>query len=50
MGVPAAPTRHRYVVFLTDGFVGNEPEILSQVRAYAEAERELGVRTRVFGL
>lgn len=41
--------RHRYVFFLTDGYVGNENEILADTRALIEAMRGSGQRARVFG-
>lgn len=33
LGFPADPSRLRIVMFLTDGYIGNESEILSEVRA-----------------
>ena len=41
--------RHRYVFFLTDGFVGNEAGIISGSRQLVEGLRERGQRARVFG-
>jgi|GEM_PF-1137479 len=41
--LPRDPSRSRYVVFLTDGYIGNEREI------FQLAERELG-DTRIFSL
>lgn len=43
------PGRTRHVFFLTDGFVGNEDEILSLTRAFVEAQKGKGQRSRVFG-
>ncbi len=41
LGFPVDPERHRLVSFLTDGYIGNEAEIL------AEVHRSIG-RTRIF--
>jgi Ca-activated chloride channel family protein len=41
LDAPAAPGRHRIVSFMTDGYIGNEREILGEVR------RRLG-RARIF--
>ncbi|MEZ4295234.1 MAG: VIT domain-containing protein [Polyangiaceae bacterium] len=41
--------RHRYVFFLTDGFVGNEEEILDATGTFVSAIEAAGQRARVFG-
>lgn len=41
--------RHRYVFFLTDGYVGNEQEIISGSKAFVEGIEGRGQRARVFG-
>jgi MYXO-CTERM domain-containing protein len=41
--------RHRYVFFMTDGYVGNESEILSRSKSFVEAYEQHGVRAKVFG-
>jgi Ca-activated chloride channel family protein len=41
--------RHRYVFFLTDGFIGNEQEILRGSMELTEALEGRGQRARVFG-
>jgi Ca-activated chloride channel homolog len=45
--VPAG--RHRYVFFLTDGYVGNEDEILDASARFVKALESKGQRARVFG-
>ena len=42
--------RDRTVVFLTDGYVGNETEILSKVDRFVAAHAEAGRSSRAFGL
>lgn len=44
VGYPEDPERMRYVVFLTDGYIGNETEILSELRT------TLGGNTRLFSI
>lgn len=43
------PGRHRYVFFLTDGYVGNESEIISGSQRLVEDIEGRGQRARVFG-
>ena len=46
---PAIPQgRHRYVVFLTDGFVGNEEAIFARASDLVVAATRTGQRARVF--
>jgi Ca-activated chloride channel family protein len=45
-----APGRHRYVVFLTDGYVGGEAEIFSGARSLVAGLEAKGQRARVFGV
>ena len=47
---PVAEGRHRYVFFLTDGYVGNESEIFSGAESLVRALEARGQRGRVFGL
>ena len=47
---PVAEGRHRYVFFLTDGYIGEETEIARGARALIAAQRKLGRRARVFGV
>lgn len=42
--------RHRYVVFLTDGFVGNEAQIFDAAEALVAAQAKAGRKARVFGM
>jgi Ca-activated chloride channel homolog len=44
-----ASGRHRYVFFMTDGYVGNEPEIIAASGHFVEALEAKGQRARVFG-
>lgn len=44
IGYPEDPERMRFVIFLTDGFIGNEAEILS------ELQNTLGENTRLFSV
>jgi len=44
IGYPEDPERMRFVIFLTDGFIGNEAEILG------ELQRTLGENTRLFSI
>jgi len=41
--------RDRIVVFLTDGYVGNEAEIIGDVERFQKAHRKEGRRARAFG-
>lgn len=47
---PVADGRHRYVFFLTDGYIGEEAEIARGAHALIAAQRQLGRRARVFGV
>jgi Ca-activated chloride channel family protein len=42
--------RHRYVFFLTDGYIGNEDEIFRGAAALVARAEKSGARARVFGL
>ncbi|MBI5511732.1 MAG: TonB family protein [Deltaproteobacteria bacterium] len=42
--------RRRYVLFMTDGFVGNEAQIIEATRRYVGTMKANGQETRVFGL
>ncbi len=44
VGYPEDPERMRYSIFLTDGYIGNESEILSELRT------TLGEHTRLFSI
>lgn len=44
VGYPEDPERMRYIIFLTDGYIGNESEILSELRT------TLGEHTRLFSI
>ncbi len=44
VGYPEDPERMRYIIFLTDGYIGNETEILSELRT------TLGENTRLFSI
>lgn len=44
IGYPEDPEQMRFVIFLTDGFIGNEAEILG------ELQRTLGENTRLFSV
>ncbi|MCK5131949.1 MAG: VWA domain-containing protein [Candidatus Sabulitectum sp.] len=44
VGYPEDPERMRYIIFLTDGYIGNELEILSELRT------TLGEHTRLFSI
>ncbi len=41
--------RHRYVFFMTDGYVGNEAQILEATKSYVSGLSRRGHRARVFG-
>ncbi len=43
------PGRHRYVFFMTDGYIGNEREIYAGTQQLIAALEERGQRARVFG-
>lgn len=42
--------RDRFVVFLTDGYVGNEDAIFASAERLVAAQKEAGRRARVFGI
>ena len=42
--------RHRYVFFLTDGYIGNESQIIEAAAALVDRAERAGGRARVFGL
>ena len=42
------PGRHRYVIFLTDGYVGNESAIFDGAERFVRAYKRAGQRARVF--
>ncbi len=44
-----APGRNRYVFFMTDGYVGNEAQILAQTEAFVKSHKARGKRAKVFG-
>ncbi len=44
-----SPDRHRYVFFLTDGYVGNEAQILDMTRKFLAGFKAQGRRARTFG-
>jgi Ca-activated chloride channel homolog len=46
----AAQGRHRYVFFLTDGYVGNERAIFAAAEYLVDSMKERGQRARVFTL
>lgn len=48
LAAPAAEGRHRYVFFLTDGYVGNEEEIVARARRYVARYDGEARRARVF--
>lgn len=43
------PDRHRYVFFLTDGYVGNETEIIAKAAKLVDMQKATKARARVFG-
>lgn len=43
-----SPGRHRYVFFLTDGYVGNEAQIIDSAGRFVSAVERGGQRARVF--
>jgi Ca-activated chloride channel family protein len=44
------PDRHRYVFFVTDGYVGNEARIFAEAGTFRRALVAAGRRARVFGI
>lgn len=44
------PGRHRFVLFLTDGYVGNEDALFAQAEALVTTMRERGQKARVMAL
>ena len=44
------PGRRRYVIFMTDGYVGNEDQILSATEDFVEKLEDKGQIARVFGI
>jgi len=49
LGPAVAQGRHRYVFFMTDGYVGNEAEILERSDRFVRDHESQGVRAKVFG-
>jgi Ca-activated chloride channel homolog len=49
LSTDVARGRHRYVFFMTDGYVGNEDEIIGASDAFVKALEGRGQRARVFG-
>lgn len=49
LGPAVAQGRHRYVFFMTDGYVGNEAEILERSDKFVRDHEAAGVRAKVFG-
>jgi len=49
LGPAVAKGRHRYVFFMTDGYVGNEAEILARSDRFVHDHEAEGVRAKVFG-
>lgn len=47
---PETQGRNRYVVFVTDGYVGNEAQILTQTELFVDEIARQGKTGRVFGL
>jgi Ca-activated chloride channel family protein len=50
LGDDVAPGRHRYVMFLTDGYIGNEKEIFAAADRFVSALEGRGQRARVFAV
>ncbi len=46
---PQTDGRNRYVVFMTDGYVSNELQILAMTELYVDEVERQGLRARVFG-
>src|SRR5690606_8646728 len=44
------PGRHRYVFFLTDGYVGNEAALIEQGKRFSAAANDAGSKARVFAM
>lgn len=42
--------RNRYVFFLTDGYVGNEAQILDSVRSFTDSHQRAGRHSRAFAM
>jgi Ca-activated chloride channel homolog len=49
LGKDVEAGRNRYVFFMTDGYVGNEAQILEKTRAFVKAGRTHGRKAKVFG-
>ncbi len=49
LGDNVAPGRHRYVFFMTDGYVGNEEQIIKASAKFVSRLKKKGQRARVFG-
>jgi Ca-activated chloride channel family protein len=47
---PVGEGRHRYVLFLTDGYIGEEAQIAAGARALVRRQQAAGRRARVFGV
>lgn len=47
---PSGDARHRYVFFLTDGYISGEDEIYRQAKNLTRLAADKGLRARVFGL
>jgi Ca-activated chloride channel homolog len=47
-GTEVEPGRHRYVFFLTDGYVGNEAAVMARAQEFVAAAGRRGQRARVF--
>ena len=47
---PVEDGRHRYVVFLTDGYIGNETAMFSKASGLVKSLKSKGQRARVFAL
>src|SRR5690606_38517762 len=46
---PVERGRHRYVFFMTDGYIGNEAEIIDKSQRFVENLERQGARAKVFG-
>jgi Ca-activated chloride channel family protein len=49
LGTNVEKGRNRYIFFMTDGFVGNDKEIIQRSKAFVQVLRERRQRARVFG-
>ena len=47
---PIEADRHRYVIFMTDGFVGNEDGIMKSTGKFIKEHNKNGRKARVFGI